>query len=42
MSLAFDIKCFIKTIGSVIRSDGFVEGKAAGENVSDEKEEIKD
>ncbi len=41
MSLAFDIKCFIKTIGSVIRSDGFVEGRAAGENVSDEKEEIK-
>lgn len=31
MSLAFDIKCFIKTIGSVIRSEGFVEGKAAGE-----------
>ena len=42
MSLAFDIKCFIKTIGSVIRSDGFVEGKAAGENISDDKEEIKD
>ena len=37
MSLAFDIKCFIKTIGSVIRSDGFVEGKAVGE-----KTEIKD
>lgn len=31
MSLAFDIKCFIKTIGSVIKSEGFVEGKAAGE-----------
>ena len=38
MSLLFDIKCFIKTIGSVIRSDGFVEGKAAGENVSNEKD----
>lgn len=42
MSLLFDIKCFIKTIGSVIRSDGFVEGKAAGENVSNEKDGIKD
>ena len=42
MSLLFDIKCFIKTIGSVIRSDGFVEGKAAGENVSNEKYEKKD
>lgn len=31
MSFAFDIKCFIKTIGSVIKSEGFVEGKAAGE-----------
>ena len=31
MSLAFDIKCFIKTISSVIKSEGFVEGKAAGE-----------
>ena len=41
MSLLFDIKCFIKTIGSVIRSDGFVEGKAAGENVSNEKDGIK-
>ncbi len=38
MSLVFDITCFIKTIGSVIRSDGFVEGKAAGENVSDKKD----
>lgn len=28
MSLGFDIKCFIKTIGSVIKSEGFVEGKA--------------
>ena len=37
MSLIFDIKCFIKTIGSVIRSDGFVEGKAAGENITNEK-----
>ena len=37
MSLVFDIKCFIKTIGSVIRSDGFVEGKAAGENITNEK-----
>lgn len=42
ISLFFDIKCFIKTIGSVIRSDGFVEGKAAGENVSNEKYEKKD
>ncbi len=33
MSFIFDIKCFVKTIGSVIRSDGFVEGKAAGENI---------
>ena len=31
MSFAFDIKCFIKTIGSVIKSEGFVEGKAEGE-----------
>lgn len=37
MSLIFDIKCFIKTIGSVIRSDGFVEGRAAGENITNEK-----
>ena len=42
MSLIFDIKCFIKTIGSVLKSDGFVEGKAAGEAVSDDKETIKD
>ncbi len=42
MSLLFDIKCFIKTIGSVIRSDGFVEGKAVGENVSNEKDGVKD
>ena len=42
MSLAFDIKCFIKTIGSVLKSEGFVEGKAAGETVSVDKEEIKD
>lgn len=39
MSFIFDIKCFVKTIGSVIRSDGFVEGKAAGENI--EKDKIK-
>ncbi len=34
MSFAFDCSCFIKTIGSVIKSEGFVEGKAAGENVT--------
>ena len=32
MSFAFDVKCFLKTIGSVIKSEGFVEGKAAGED----------
>ncbi len=37
MSLFFDIKCFIKTIGSVIKSEGVVEGKATSENVSNEK-----
>ena len=31
MSLIFDIKCFFKTISSVIKSEGFIEGKAAGE-----------
>ena len=31
MSFAFDVKCFMKTIGSVIKSEGFVEGSAAGE-----------
>ena len=39
MSFSFDCSCFIKTIGSVIKSEGFVEGKAAGENV--DKQEIK-
>lgn len=28
ISFPFDCKCFIKTIGSVIKSEGFVEGKA--------------
>lgn len=32
ISFIFDVKCFIKTIGSVLKSDGFVEGSAAGEN----------
>ena len=36
MSLSFDVKCFMKTIGSVIKSEGFVEGKAAGENINSE------
>ena len=31
MSFSYDVKCFIKTIGSVVKSEGFVEGKAAGE-----------
>ena len=31
MSFAFDVKCFMKTIGSVVKSEGFVEGSAAGE-----------
>lgn len=38
MSFIFDTKCFIKTIGSVIRSDGFVEGKAAGENINNKND----
>lgn len=38
MSFVFDIKCFIKTIGSVIKSEGFVEGKAAGENIDSKTE----
>ena len=34
MSFYFDCKCFIRTIKSVIKSEGFVEGSAAGENVN--------
>ncbi len=41
MSLLFDCKCFIKTIKSVIKSEGFVEGSAARENVNSENNEIK-
>lgn len=41
MSLLFDCKCFIKTIKSVLKSEGFVEGSAAGENVNSENNEIK-
>lgn len=41
MSLLFDCKCFIKTIKSVIKSEGFVEGSAAGENVNSKNNEIK-
>ncbi len=38
MSFIFDLKCFIKTIGSVIKSEGFVEGKAEGENIDNKTE----
>ena len=38
MSFLFDVKCFIKTIGSVIKSEGFVEGKAAGEDIDNKTE----
>ncbi|MBQ8184077.1 MAG: sugar transferase [Clostridia bacterium] len=38
MSFSFDCKCFIRTISSVIKSEGFVEGSAAGESVSNNNE----
>ena len=37
MGLAMDLKCFFKTIGSVIRSEGYVEG-GTGKNDDEELE----
>jgi len=37
MGFGMDIRCFFKTIGSVLRQDGIVEGRAKGETIADPK-----
>jgi O-antigen biosynthesis protein WbqP len=41
LSFAFDLKCFFKTIVSVFKSDGVVEGGTGALETEKEKEEAK-